>query len=64
MVNLIGVVNESYETLGGNVESNNCQQFSLKKIDPQPMETINGIWKGLYLCLQGKTELTLTIKSK
>lgn len=61
MVSLSGSLLEDKVTINGRVDYIGCKEFKLTKLSGDP-SSIAGTWKGTYVCSQGPTGLTLTIK--
>ena len=62
MVPLSGVVSKDQSSFTGRIEFTGCKKFNLKRVNVNKGSPIAGKWKGTYICAQGQTGLTLTIK--
>ena len=61
MVPLEGTFNSDFRSFSGQIDSANCSQVQLQKKEG-PSGGPQGVWVGSYTCLQGSTDLALTIE--
>lgn len=61
MVSLSGKLSKDKLSMQGRVDYIGCKEFKINKVSGSNT-TIAGEWKGTYICGQGSTKLTLTIK--
>jgi hypothetical protein len=62
MVSLKGTINSESTSFTGRVLFEGCKEFVLKRTSRVAGSPIAGKWEGSYICAQGVTGLTLTVK--
>ena len=62
MVPLSGVLADSGSIFSGKIDFPGCEQFYLTRTQGEDLERIVGQWQGTYICSQGETGVSLTIK--
>lgn len=62
MVPLKGKINEDGSKFIGRIQFEGCKEFTLIRISWEGTSPIAGKWQGGYVCSQGVTGLTLTLK--